>query len=239
MISNRPLSRWRSRVRLATWLLATALVAPPALAAPCEKCDWAALGRYRAENAKLGPDDSRVVFLGDSITEAWAHDALFADPHIVDRGISGQTAPQMLVRFRADVIALKPKVVHIMAGTNDVAENQGPESDEEIEGALQSMVELARANGIAVVIATIPPAADFRWHPGLQPAPRIRALNTWIEAYARGAGIGFVDYWPVLATEEGAMKPEYSGDGVHPNASAYRAMEPVARAAIERELKQH
>ncbi|MBS0373798.1 MAG: hypothetical protein JSR73_04420 [Proteobacteria bacterium] len=211
-------------------------VTTPAGAA-CARCDWAMLVRYRAENARLGPDPARVVFLGDSITEGWAREPpLAGDPHFVGRGIGGQTAPQMLVRFRADVIELRPRLVHLMAGTNDVAENLGPESDDEVLGALESMAELARAHGIAVLIASIPPAADFPWRPGLQPTARLRRLNERLRAYAARTGIGFVDYWPVLATAEGALRPEYSADGVHPNAAGYRAMAPLALTAIDREL---
>lgn len=201
------------------------------------KGDWAFFARYREENASLKADRSRVVFMGDSITEAWAKEPFFTgNPHYVGRGIGGQTALQMLVRFRADVIALKPRLVHIMAGTNDVAENEGPESDAEIEGAIQSMVELAVASHIKVLLASIPPAADFPWHPGLEPVPRIRRLNEWIESYAKHAGVGYVDYWPALATRAGAMKPALSLDGVHPSSKGYAAMAPLARAAIESAL---
>ena len=195
--------------------------------------DWAFFARYREDNASLKPDGSRIIFMGDSITEGWGKEPFFAaNPHYLDRGISGQTALQMLVRFQADVIALEPKLVHIMAGTNDVAENEGPETDEEIEGAIRSMVELSLADHIKVVLASIPPAADFPWHPGLKPARRIRRLNAWIESYARQAGVGYVNYWPALATPAGAMKPALSADGVHPNSAGYRAMAPLAQAAI-------
>lgn len=199
--------------------------------------DWAFLERYRDANAALQPDDSRVVFMGDSITELWARESFIADnPRFVGRGIGGQTTEQMLVRFRADVINLKPKLVHIMAGTNDVAGNNGPESDNDIEGAIQSMVELALANHIKVVLASTPPAADFKWHPGLQPAGRIRDINTWLKAYAERAGVTYVDYWPALATDSGALKAELSMDGVHPNAAGFKAMQPIADAAIRAAL---
>jgi lysophospholipase L1-like esterase len=202
--------------------------------------DWAFLARYHNENAALKPDGSRVVFLGDSITESWAHDSFISgNSHYVGRGIGGQTAPQMVVRFRADVIALKPQLVHIMAGTNDVAANNGPESDEEIEDAIESMVELALANHIKVLLASIPPAADFNWRPGLQPVARIRRINRWIESFAQRAGVGYVDYWRALATEDGGMKPALSTDGVHPNAAGYKDMQPLAQAAIESALATH
>jgi lysophospholipase L1-like esterase len=200
--------------------------------------DWAFFGRYRDANASLRPDSSRIVFLGDSITEGWAKETLFADhPHFVGRGISGQTTQQMLVRFRADVIELKPAVVHIMGGTNDVAGNNGPESDAEIEGAITSMVELARANQIKVVLASIPPAADFNWHPGLKPTPRLRRLNAWLKSYSRQAGTGYVDYWPALAAEDGSMKSALSMDGVHPNADGFKAMQPLALEAVQAALE--
>ena len=199
--------------------------------------DWAFFSRFAKDNESLKTDVSRVVFMGDSITEGWARESFIAgDSHYVGRGIGGQTALQMLVRFRADVIDLKPELVHIMAGTNDVAENNGPESDEEIEGALQSMAELALAHHIKVVLASIPPADEFKWHPGLNPVPRIRRLNDWIRSYAKQVGVGYVDYWPALATDSGAMKPSLSGDGVHPSSEGYRAMQPLAEAAIKAAL---
>jgi len=195
--------------------------------------DWAFLERYRQADASLAPDEGRVVFMGDSITELWGQQPFISDnPHFAGRGIGGQTTLQMLVRFRSDVIGLKPKLVHIMAGTNDVAGNNGPESDSDIEGAIQSMVELALANHIKVVLASIPPAADFKWHPGLNPTPRIREINAWLKAYATRAGVTYVDYWPALATEGGALKSELSADGVHPNAEGFKAMQPLVETAI-------
>jgi lysophospholipase L1-like esterase len=218
-----------------------AQTSPPlyALAPPGhgENGDWAFFARYRRDNASLKSDSSRVVFLGDSITEAWARGPFISgNSHYVGRGISGQTAPQVLVRFRTDVIALKPQLVHIMAGTNDIAGNNGPESDEEIESAVQSMVELALVNHIKVVLASIPPAAEYQWHPGLKPVPRIRRLNDWIKSYAKLTGIGYVDYWPALATESGAMKSNLSTDGVHPNSQGYKEIQPLTQAAIESAL---
>jgi lysophospholipase L1-like esterase len=153
-----------------------------------ENGDWAFIARYRNANAELIGARIRpnVVFIGDSITEFWANQLDFArDSGRVGRGISGQSSPQVLLRFRADVINLKPRVVHIMTGTNDIAENTGRETDEEIEGYISNMVELAQLHGIKVVLASIPPAADFCWHTGLNPAPRIRALNNWLKTCAR------------------------------------------------------
>jgi lysophospholipase L1-like esterase len=205
-----------------------------------ENGDWAFIGRYRDANLPFlaTADPARVVFMGDSITQGWAGQPFIKDnAHFVGRGISGQTTPQMLVRFRSDVVALKPAVVHIMAGTNDVAQNTGPATPEEIEGYVAGMVEIAQANGIKVVLASVPPALDFPWRKGLEPGPRIRALNIWLKAYAAKQRIVYVDYWPAIATPEGGMKPEYSGDGVHPNAAAYAAMAPLAQAAIDRAMR--
>lgn len=203
-----------------------------------EAQDWANLARYGDANRALVQNDpQRVVFLGDSITEGWASQPFIRDnPHFVGRGISGQTAPQMLVRFRSDVIALKPAVVHILAGTNDIAQNTGPESEDEIFGYVVSIAELAQANRIKVVIGSVPPAADFPWRRGLDPAPAIRALNARLKAYAGSHGIAYADYWSVLASANGGLDPRYSEDGVHPNAAGYGAMQPVARAAIARAL---
>jgi lysophospholipase L1-like esterase len=199
--------------------------------------DWAFLSKYREANAQLKPDSARVVFMGDSITEAWAKEPFIAtNPHFVGRGVSGQTTLQMVIRFRSDVIDLAPKVVHIMAGTNDVAGNNGPENDRDIEGAVESMVDLALANHIRVVLASIPPAADFRWHPGLNPSPRIQRINAWLQSYAKQKNVVYVDYWPVLATGDGAMKPDLSSDGVHPNAKGYGEMQTLAERAINSAL---
>jgi len=198
-----------------------------------ENGDWANLSRYREPNAQLKPVAARVVFMGDSITESWAHEPLFAEnPNFVGRGLSGQTTLQMLVRFRADVIDLKPAVVHIMGGTNDLAGNNGPESDTEIEEAITSMVELALMNHIAVVLASIPPAADFQWHPGSKPLPRLLRLNAWLKSYASQVGVRYVDYWPVLAAGDGSMKASCSADGVHPNSACYAAIQPLTLAAL-------
>ena len=204
-----------------------------------ENGDWAFFARYRDANAALKPMASRVVFMGDSITEVWAREPLFADnPILVGRGLSGQTTLQMLVRFRADVIDLQPAVVHIMGGTNDLAGNDGPESDAEIEGALASMAELARAHHIKVVLASIPPAADFAWHRGSAPIPRLLRINAWLKSYALKAGIEYVDYWPVLSAPDGSMKASCSPDGVHPNSECYKAMQPVTLQALASALGQ-
>ncbi len=202
-----------------------------------ENGDWANVAYYRNANHALiaRPDPRRLVFIGDSITEGWANQPFIKNNrHFIGRGISGQTTPQMLVRFRSDVIALNPSVVHIMGGTNDIAQNTGPETIDEMLGYIVGMTELARASGIRVVLASVPPASDFPWHHGLQPAPKISALNVRLQAYAARHGIAYADYWRVLATPEGEMKPQYSEDGVHVNAAGYEAIRPITVAAIAR-----
>ena len=218
--------------RLAAFFLIAVAVPSQAPAAD----DWANLSRYREANQSLSPADAqRVVFIGDSITEGWQSRPFIHDsPHFVGRGISGQTAPQMLVRFRSDVVALKPAVVHIMAGTNDIAGNTGAENEDEVFGYIVSMVQLARANGIEVVLASIPPAADFPWRRGLDPAPKIQSLNARLKAYARSHSLAYADYWSALASRDGGMKPEFSEDGVHPNDRGYDAMRATAQVAIKR-----
>jgi lysophospholipase L1-like esterase len=224
---------------LASLLAARAVLAEPAApsagaAMPGTTEAWAALDHYRQANATLTPSHrANVVFIGDSITESWALEPVFtAHPEFIGRGISGQTTPQMLVRFYADVIALQPAVVHIMAGTNDVAENTGPETDGQIESYIEAMALLARAHGIRVVLASIPPTRDFPWRPGLNPSPRIRRLNDWIRAYAAHHHLIYADYWHALASPDGGMNPEMAEDGVHPNPRGYAVMLPVAEAAI-------
>jgi lysophospholipase L1-like esterase len=199
--------------------------------------DWAWMTRYQAENAEIRRDPAvpRVVFLGDSITQMWrdATPGFFINGRI-DRGIGGQTTPQMLVRFRQDVIDLKPKVVQIMAGTNDIASNTGPMTDEQTEANLQTMVELAHAHGIRVILASIPPASHFAWRPGLEVTHRIARINAWIKAYAARVGAVYADYWSVLDDGQGGFRPAWTIDGVHPNPAGFAAMVPVATDAIAR-----
>jgi len=201
--------------------------------------DWAQLCRYHAENTALHRTmGSRVVFMGDSITEFWklAHPDFFGDNY-VDRGISGQTTAQMLLRFRQDVIALKPVVVHILGGTNDIAGNGGPTTLDAIRNNIASMVELALANDIRVVLGSVPPAGMFPWRPSVQDAAQhIVELNEWLRRYAREKNLIYVDYHEPLADERDAMKQTFSNDGVHPNRDGYLAMEPLARHAIEQAL---
>jgi len=209
---------------------------------PRLQADWANLQRYRAADVQLSPPapaESRVVFYGNSITDSWAplFATLFPGKPYIGRGISGQTTPQMLVRFRQDVIALKPKVVVILAGTNDIAGNTGPSTLEMIEDNLASMTELAKANGIRVVLSSVLPVYDYPWRTGLQPAPKIVALNDWMKRYAQSVGAVYLDYWTALADARQGMKAEYSRDGVHPNEAGYRVMAPLAESAIAEALR--
>ncbi len=205
--------------------------------------DWPQLGRYKAENAALAPagaGEQRVVFYGDSITDGWGRrpdtGEFFPGKPYVNRGISGQTTPQMVVRFRQDVINLRPAAVVILAGTNDVAGNTGPMTPEMTEDNFRSMIDLAKANGIRVIIASITPAADYPWRKGLAPAPKIRALNNWLQGYCVNHSVTYLDYYTALVGEDGGMKEGTSFDGVHPNAKGYAIMAPLAQAAIDKAL---
>jgi len=203
--------------------------------------DWGQRCRYWRENTRLvAAGTARVVFIGDSITEAWGQ----ADPQlfthgILNRGIGGQTSDQMRVRFRSDVIDLEPRVVHIMAGTNDVAGNTGPTSLAFVQGNIRSMVEEALLHHIRVVIAAIPPAAHIPWRGEIErPDLTIAAMGEWLRAYARCQHVEFVDYGAVLGDGRGGIKPGLSFDGLHPTPAGYALMTPVARAAVARALSQ-
>jgi acyl-CoA thioesterase I len=204
--------------------------------------DFGGFYRYAAANAALAapkPGEERVVFFGDSITDNWSkpeYGGFFPGKPYVNRGIGGQTTPQMLVRFRQDVIALKPAVVVILAGTNDIAGNTGPSTIEMIEDNLASMAELAKANGIAVVLSSVLPVYDYPWRPGLEPAPKILALNKWMKEYASTHGAVYLDYHTPMADERQGMKADLASDGVHPNEACYRIMAPLAEKAIAEAL---
>jgi lysophospholipase L1-like esterase len=196
-----------------------------------DEADWAGLCRYRRDNDAIAASGQRprAVFFGDSITENWVlGDERLFGPGVIGRGIGGQTTAQMLVRFRSDVIDLRPRVVQIMAGTNDLAGNKGPTSERDYQNNIMAMVELARAHRIRVVLASIPPAGRFFWRPEVAPAPQIERLNAWLRNYARREKLTFVDYHAVLAGPEGAMRPGLSLDGVHPNRDGYAAMRALA-----------
>ncbi len=204
--------------------------------------DWANLERFKTENASLEmpkENEKRIVFMGNSITESWISMApeFFAGKPYINRGISGQTTPQMLVRFRQDVIDLHPAVVVILAGTNDIAGNTGPMTLEEIFGNIRSMAELARANGIRVVLASVLPAYDYPWRPGLEPAKKIVHLNDMIRQYAKEQGMVYLDYFTPMRDERNGLNEEYTYDGVHPNEAGYHVMGPLAEAAIREALK--
>lgn len=196
-----------------------------------EATDWAGLCRYRRDNeAQLASGrQTRAVFFGDSITENWVPgDPSLFGPDVVGRGIGGQTSAQMLVRFHADVIELKPQVVQIMAGSNDIAGNRGPTSERDYRNNIMAMVELAKAHRIRVVLASIPPASRFFWRPEVAPAPLIARLNVWLRDYARSEGLVFLDYHAVLAGPDGGMRAGLAIDGVHPNRDGYAAMRGLA-----------
>lgn len=205
--------------------------------------DMWGFSRYYEANEKIGlpaPGEKRIVFMGNSITDGWsnARPDFFAAKPYINRGISGQTTPQMLVRFRDDVINLKPAVVVILAGTNDIAENMGPSKLEWIENNILSMVQLAQANGIKVVLCSVLPAFDYPWKPGLQPAEKIVALNKLLKADAEKYGLIWVDYFSPMADERKGLKAILSGDGVHPNEAGYKVMEPLVAEAINKALQQ-
>ena len=204
--------------------------------------DWPYLNRYQTENDKLSPlklREKRIVFMGDSITELWSvvHPSFFSEKSYVNRGIGGQTSPQMLVRFRADVIALNPSVVVLLAGANDIAQNTGPSTLEMIANNIISMVQLAKANHIKVILCSILPAIDFPWRKGLQPSEKIVTLNKMILEYADANDILYLDYYSVMVDNQKGLNSIYSEDGVHPNKSGYEVMSPLAHKAIRLALK--
>ncbi|MEP6950783.1 MAG: SGNH/GDSL hydrolase family protein [Ginsengibacter sp.] len=204
--------------------------------------DWPNLARYKDENTKVGlpaANESRVVFMGNSITEGWSKlmPEFFSGKPYVNRGISGQTTPQMLIRFRQDVIALKPKVVVILGGTNDIAGNTGPSTLEMIEDNIASMAVLAKAANIQVILSSVLPVYDYPWKPGLQPAEKIVTLNQWIKNYAQENGCIYLDYYSSFVDDRKGMKTEFSEDGVHPNAEGYKVMAILAEKAIALALK--
>lgn len=210
--------------------------------------DWPNLKRFHEEDMALAapaPDEKRVVFMGDSITEGWMnhgtgaspeHPGFFPGKPWLDRGISGQTTPQMLLRFRQDVIDLKPSAVVIFAGTNDIAGNTGDMTAEQTEANLMSMAELARAHNIRVVLCSILPAYDFPWRPGREPAPKIVAINKWIKDYAESNGDVYVDFYSAMVDSRGGLPANLSHDGVHPNAAGYAIMNPLVEAGIAKAL---
>jgi lysophospholipase L1-like esterase len=213
--------------------------------------DWPALARYREDNSKTAAPEKkekRVVFLGDSITDSWdnpSNGGFFPGKPYINRGISGQTTPQMLIRFRPDVVALKPEVVVILAGTNDIAGNTGPMTLESIEDNLASIAELARAHGIRVVLSSVLPVSDYektadgqpRNQTTRRPPEQIKALNEWMKKYAAENKLTYLDYYSAMVDDKGFLKDELSNDGLHPNAEGYQVMNPLAEKAIAAALK--
>ncbi len=205
--------------------------------------DIAALGRYAAENAKLAPpqpDEERVVFMGDSITDFWGrrYGKFFPGKPYINRGISGQLTSQMLLRFRQDVIALKPSVVVILGGTNDIGGSLGPLTPEATRDDLMSMVDLARANGIRVVLCSMLPVTDAHGpQTEKRPPEKLRSLNQWMKDYAAREKIVYLDYWDAMLDEKGFLRADFTADGLHPNEAGYAAMEPLAARAIEAALQ--
>ncbi len=197
--------------------------------------DWADLCRYRADNARLLRQGARpkAVLIGDSLTQAWPEmDPAPFDGTLVGRGIGGQTSPQVLLRFQQDAVALHPRVVHILVGTNDIAGNTGPTAPGMAQANIRAMVDIARANGIQVVLATIPPAREFNWRPEVKPGDWVHVMNRWIRQFAAERGLVLADYYSVLAMPDGAIDPGLFADGAHPSAAGYRAMRPVLLEAL-------
>ncbi len=207
----------------------------PALQPPLLLTDWAWLGHFREENEKLIASGAKVdvVFLGDSITEGWARtDTEFFSKGNVGRGISAQTTPQLLVRMYADVIALQPRVVHIMAGTNDIAHNTGPMTAQDSHNNLMAMCEIAQAHKLRIVLGSAPPASKYWWRPEAKPKEQVIALNEWMRGYAKKIGAVYADYAAVLTDEQGNVKLDLAKDEVHPSPAGYAVMRKVAEAAI-------
>ena len=203
--------------------------------------DWANLNRYKNANAKLiltNSNKNRIVFMGNSITEEWKRfqPEFFSDNKYINRGISGQTTPQMLIRFRPDVIDLRPTAVVILAGINDIAENTGPSTVKMIAGNIISMAELAESNGIKVIISSILPASGFSWRPIHDPPPKILAINMIIKKYAEKNGMTYLDYYSSMVNDQEGLKKEYGLDEVHPNKKGYEIMSILVEKAIQKTL---
>ncbi|MEO6539135.1 MAG: SGNH/GDSL hydrolase family protein [Ferruginibacter sp.] len=204
---------------------------------PSNAQDWANLQRYRDDNFKLnppGPHEKRVVFMGNSITESWASimPEFFSGKPYINRAIGGQTSPQMLLRFRQDVVYLHPEVVVILAGTNDIAGNTGPSTLEMIEDNIASMGEIAKANKIKVVLCSVLPVFDYPWKPGLLPAEKIMSLNKWLKTYSAKKGFTYLDYHSKMKDKRNGLQLLYGADGVHPNVAGYKVMAVLAEKAI-------
>jgi lysophospholipase L1-like esterase len=205
--------------------------------------DWPNLKRFQEENAKLAApaaNEKRVVFMGNSITEGWKNSSpeFFNGRPYINRGISGQTTPQMLIRFHQDVVTLKPKVVVLLCGINDIAGNTGPSTLEMIQDNIAAMAEIARVNKINVVLSSVLPAFDFPWKPGMEPANKVIALNTWIKAYAAQHKLIYLDYFSAMKDERNGLSEDLAKDGIHPTKKGYAIMEPLAEKAIAQAMNQ-
>ncbi len=203
--------------------------------------DWAALGHFAKANEQLQPpaaDENRVVFMGNSITIGWLehYPEFFENKPYVNRGIGGQTTPQMLLRFRQDVVSLKPKVVVLLAGTNDIAGNTGPSTIGMIMDNIKGMIEIARSNNIKVVLASVLPAADYPWKPGCKPHIKIPKLNNLLLEYAEEHNLVYLDYFSAMKDHQNGMQEALAYDGVHPNLEGYQTMAPLTEAAIKKAL---
>ncbi len=206
------------------------------------KDDWANLKKYAEADENLvrpASNENRVVFMGNSITEYWVKldSSFFANKEYVGRGISGQTSPQMLLRFRQDVINLKPTIVVILAGTNDIAENTGPIALKDILGNIISMTQLAEANNIRVILCSVLPAYDFSWHHGLQPAEKIVKLNSMIKSYCDENNIIYADFYSSMVDERNGLDKKYTEDGVHPTSAGYKIMDRIIEKSIQQAIK--
>ncbi|TSJ40899.1 acylhydrolase [Mucilaginibacter corticis] len=211
------------------------------VAASATAQDWPNIKRYEQANSQVAPANGKktVVYMGDSITDFWINNdsTFFKSNNYIDRGISGQTTGQMLVRFREDVINLKPDVVVILAGINDIAENNGPSKLEDVMGNIMSMAELAKANHIKVVLSSVLPAAAFPWRPAIDPKEKVKALNDMLKAYAAKNNFVYLDYFTAMVDENRGLPKTLSKDGVHPTLEGYKVMEPLAQKAIGQALK--
>lgn len=200
--------------------------------------DWANLKRFQKNNTELKkpePNEQRIVFMGNSITEGWKtiRPDFFTNKPYINRGIGGQTTPQMLLRFRQDVVNLSPSVVVILAGINDIAGNTGPSTIQMIVNNIVSMAEIAKANNIKVIICSVLPAYDFPWKQGLEPAKKVIKLNTLLKSYTKKQGLVYVDYFSAMVNKSNGLRDELGSDGIHPNAKGYKIMEPIVEKGIK------
>ncbi len=213
------------------------LLMATSVSAQTEKGDWAQFGRYADANKRV-TTPAKVVFMGNSITDGWwpKDSTFFIDNNFLDRGISGQTTSEMLVRFRQDVINLKPKAVVILAGINDIAHNNGVISLENVFGNIVSMAELARYNKITPIICSVLPAYDFPWRRGMNPAPKVIELNKMLKAYADKEGLTYVDYHSAMKDERDGLPKNLASDEVHPTLEGYKIMEKIVLEAIHKTI---